>query len=124
MKKLIALFLFTLVISTSCKKSDDNTNSEIVGEWVSTESLADPGNGSGTWRSITDDQRTILVIKSNGKITGSTTYKSYKVIDGQTIELKAIDGDLFQRSYTIVGNQLTIMGGCIEACGLRYTKTK
>jgi hypothetical protein len=46
MKYFITLsFLFTLV---ACTKSSDN-NSSIIGRWKLTETLADPGDGSGTW---------------------------------------------------------------------------
>ncbi len=68
MKKTI-LFLFILGILTSCSK-EENENSvttELVGQWKLIEQLADPGDGSGTFKSI--DSQKIIEFSKNEIVT-------------------------------------------------------
>jgi hypothetical protein len=124
MKYFIALsFLFMLM---ACTKSSDKTSSSLVGRWKLTETLADPGDGSGTWMPATAD----YIIQFN---KDSTAYENpvnpyrninrYSVSSDSTLTLFYTNGTSSDFYFKIESNTLTIMGGCIEACGTRYKRT-
>ena len=117
----LSFFLITL----ACTKSADN-NSSIIGRWKLTETLADPGDGSGIWMPAT----TNYIIQFN---EDSTAYENpvnpyrnvnrYSVINDSTLTLFYSTGTSFSYHFKIESNTLTIMGGCIEACGTKYKRT-
>jgi hypothetical protein len=49
MKKVFLLAALICYV-TACKKDIQVKNSSIIGKWKLSESLADPGVGSGTWQ--------------------------------------------------------------------------
>ena len=124
MKYFITLsFLFILI---ACTKSSDKTSSSLIGRWKLTETLADPGDGSGKWMPAT----TNYIIQFN---EDSTAYENpvnpyrnvnrYSVINDSTLTLFYSNGTSFGYRFKIESNTLTIMGGCIEACGTKYKRT-
>ena len=117
----LSFFLITL----ACTKSADN-NSSIIGRWKLTETLADPGDGSGKWMPAT----TNYIIQFNEDSTASENpvnpYRNvnrYSVINDSTLTLFYSNGTSFSYYFKIESNTLTIMGGCIEACGTKYKRT-
>ena len=122
MKYFIALFLFALI---ACTKSSDKTSSSVIGRWKLTEALADPGDGSGRWMPATTE----YIIQFN---KDSTAYenpvnpyrnvKRYSVANDSTLTLFYSNGTSFNFYFKIESNTLTIMGGCIEACGTKYRR--
>jgi len=110
----------------ACTKSSDKTSSSLVGRWKLTETLADPGDGSGTWMPATAD----YIIQFN---KDSTAYENpvnpyrnvnrYSVSNDSTLTLFYSNGTSFNFYFKIESSTLTIMGGCIEACGTRYKRT-
>jgi hypothetical protein len=54
MKNLSLIFLFATITScsTTFNSPADLDTKEITGKWQLTESLADPGDGSGTWQTV------------------------------------------------------------------------
>ena len=124
MKYFITAFSF-FWITLACTKSADN-NSSIIGRWKLTETLADPGDGSGIWMPAT----TNYIIQFN---EDSTAYENpvnpyrnvnrYSVINDSTLTLFYSTGTSFSYHFKIESNTLTIMGGCIEACGTKYKRT-
>lgn len=67
MKKNI-LFLMTIGLLSSCSNDDQKkSETEVTGTWKLVEIMADPGDGSGTFRSVESDKT--IEFKSNGAIT-------------------------------------------------------
>ena len=122
MKYFIALFLFALI---ACTKSSDKTSSSVIGRWKLTETLADPGDGSGRWMPATTE----YIIQFN---KDSTAYENpvnpyrnvsrYSATNDSTLTLFYSNGTSFNFYFKIESNTLTIMGGCIEACGTKYRR--
>lgn len=122
MKNLHNLILVFIFLSlTACEKSGSDTT--ITGKWKLTETLADPGNGSGKWVSVKNSD-SYLLINADGTISGNyfTDFKQYRVIDDKEIEFIYQNGSKTTRKYNLNGNALEISGGCFEACGSRYKK--
>jgi len=122
MKNLHNLILVFIILSlTACEKS--GSDNLITGKWKLTETLADPGDGSGKWQSVSGS-KTYLILNSDGSITGSgdTSFKQYRIIDDRMIEFVFQNGTTTIRNYKLSGNSLEISGGCYEACGTRYKK--
>jgi hypothetical protein len=122
MKNLHNLILVFIILSlTACEKS--GSDNLITGKWKLTETLADPGDGSGKWQSVSGS-KTYLILNSDGSITGSgdTSFNQYRIIDDRMIEFVFQNGTTTIRNYKLSGNSLEISGGCYEACGTRYKK--
>jgi len=122
MKNLHNLILVFIILSlTACEKS--GTETSLTGKWKLTETLADPGDGSGKWVSVKNSD-SYLQINADGTISGNnfTNFKQYRVIDNQQIEFIYQNGTPTILSYKLSGNSLEISGGCFEACGSRYKK--
>jgi hypothetical protein len=115
------IFVFIILSLTACEKIGAETS--ITGKWKLIETLADPGDGSGKWKSYSGS-KSYLILNSDGSITGNsgTNFKQYRVIDNQQIEFLYQNGTPTILSYKLDGNALEISGGCIEACGSRYKK--
>ena len=115
------IFVFIILSLTACEKIGAETS--ITGKWKLIETLADPGDGSGKWKSYSGS-KSYLILNSDGSITGNsgTNYNKYRVIDDQKIEFTNLNGATNTHSYNLNGNALEISGGCIEACGSRYKK--
>lgn len=123
MKYFIALFFLCVMIA--CTKSSGKTSLSLIGRWKLTETLADPGNGSGTWMPATTD----YIIQFNNDSTASQipitpawNINRYSVTSDSTIILFYSNGTNQSLYFKIENNILTLMGGCIEACGSKYIK--
>lgn len=116
---LIIVFIFLSV--TACEKFRSDTS--LTGKWKLTETLADPGDGSGKWVSVKNSD-SYLQINADGTLSSNNfiNYKQYRVIDDQKIEFIYQNGMTTILNYKLNGNSLEIKGGCIEACGSRYKK--
>jgi hypothetical protein len=120
------ILLLVLFVLISCSKSSENSNkipASLIGRWNLTEYLADPGDGSGTWKHTeTEDYIEFTqdsTVLSNKPGTGDIT--RFGLPNDSTI-LFIYPTYNITNSYKIEGNQLTLMGGCIEACGSKYIK--
>lgn len=107
----------------SCDK-EEQMESSLYGKWQLTESLADPGNGSGEWKKAED--YLYIVLSENGDIeTNMGSMVSYSIVDSVHLEIVASDREeTFLYRYYLEGNQLTLNPPCIEACGMRFVKIK
>ncbi len=122
MKKLHNLILIFIILSlTACDKF--GSEASIIGKWKLNETLADPGDGSGKWQSVSGSKY-YLILNSDGSVTGDaiTDFKQYRIIDDRMIEFVFQNGTTTTRSYKLNNNILEISGGCYEACGSRYKK--
>lgn len=83
------LLLITVALLSSCS-NDEKSNSEtrLTGKWKLIEVLADPGNGSGTFKSV--ESNTTIEFKNNGIIETNTSLcnpYSDEMIDSGTYNL-------------------------------------
>ncbi len=106
-----------------CKKSSNVENSNLIGKWKLTESLADPGDGSGTWQMADPSNPQYLEFKNDGRLIFSPTgmYDSdhYQVSSDSTmIFLRGRES--FPMRYHLSENMLCLFPPCIEGCGLKY----
>ena len=116
-----ALLLF------SCTKSESGTNSKatLPGTWTLVETLADPGDGSGTWQPAATPLT--LTFAADGIITGDAfpQARRYEVLGNTTIKFIYADGTFINYNYVLTETTLSLSGGgCIEACGVRFSKSR
>ena len=80
MKKTI-LFLFTLGFLTSCSYNNDDipVSSEIVGKQKLVEQLSDPGDGSGTFKSVVSDKTIEFLVNGTIISNGTLCYMSTSI---------------------------------------------
>ncbi len=133
MKNLIFL-LFTTLLIGSCDTSDDPGNIldfEIEGTWRLTEVLADPGDGSGTFQSVSSSKT--ITFDANGGFTSNGTVCDLSITSmvntsGTYNSInQTINGNCSTTnspiSYDIIGSALEITYSCFEPCMTRYRKT-
>ena len=97
MKKII-LFLLTLSFLISCSTNNDDSleNIQLTGKWKLIEQLADPGDGSGIFKSIESDK--ILEFSSKGNVTSNVS-----LCDPYSDE-QISEGNYSMNDYTITTN--------------------
>jgi hypothetical protein len=118
-----SIFYLTLscIISVSCIScSDDLVQQDLLnGNWHLKEVLADPGNGSGTYRPVESDQ--VLRFFSNG-ILGSTESLCNNNETGGTYDSTRIfpSGCDYSMTYELIEETLYVYPPCIEPCGMKF----
>lgn len=129
MKKFLStMALFSALLIASCNKTADNAaNSTLTGKWILIETLADPGDGSGTWRPADPPNHFYLKFNANSTVesniyTGLGGLKEYSVLNDSTVNFTYAEGGSFNLRYKINSSVLTLTGGCIEACGSKFAK--
>jgi len=125
--KYAAFILLIAVIS--CSKStttEAKLSGSIIGKWIQTAYLADPGDGSGTWQPDNTGSAYIIFNEDSTAKSSGVPYfgelKFYHILSDSTLTLEYADGTIFPHMYKVEENTLTLTGGCIEACGSRYKK--
>ena len=127
MKKAILLLALFTAILFSCRKSETRGVAEhsITGKWRLAETLADPGDGSGTWKPVAAATQTFITFTSDGNIEGNAfpQARHYNVLNETTIRFTFSDGTFILYNYTLTPTTLVLSGGgCIEACGAKFIK--
>lgn len=133
MKKIVfPVVMIIAVFVMGCRKSSDTTNTNphsIIGKWILTESLTDPGDGSGTWQPADKPGFYYLVFGADSSSlqtnlsTGYGSATNYKLLSDSTLRFTFSNGSDRTFYYRLADAQLTITGGCIEACGSRFRKS-
>lgn len=127
--RLVIIYFLAIILLIACNKTSEtnNTKSSLIGRWLLTETLADPGDGSGKWLPVNSNDYHIQFNadssaedNNNGTMYGNLI--KYSLPSDSTLDLIYADGTTFRHYYKIDGNELTLMGGCIEACGSKYRK--
>ncbi|WP_052408566.1 lipocalin family protein [Nonlabens sp. Asnod3-H03] len=131
--KQILFTLIGIILLISCDSSDDAGNvltSDIVGTWQLTANLSDPGDGSGSFQSVSSNKTITFnadgTFTSNGDVcdmsitTSTNTNGTYNTTD-KTINANCGTTNL-PISYTIDNLTMDISYFCIEACQSRYRK--
>lgn len=129
MKKSILIILIIGII-LSCNKSDESSNLSVLeGRWKLIEILADPGNGSGVFQSVTSNKN--LVFDNNGNVTSngficdmsigtnSSSTGTYSLASG-TINSSSCSNLNIQ--FEINNSTLILTYPCIEPCKSKYIR--
>src|SRR5690606_23752383 len=130
MKRILLIFA-AIGLLTSCDKDKKFSNTELIGTWKLIEVLADPGDGSGTFRPLKSDKTITFeddgIISSNGNLCDMLgnpdhpTSGTYSISDMTFRSSDCSDPD-FDFSFKQDGNILTIYYPCIEPCIAKYKK--
>src|SRR6266540_1811392 len=130
MKKVLLILTITGVVS-ACSKNDDNKTTDLTGTWKLTEVLADPGDGSGTFHSVSSEKTIEFqsngTVASNGSIcdlsveSGSSSSGTYSLSDS-TINSPNCPATPLKIRFHKKGTTLTISYPCDEACIAKYIK--
>lgn len=129
MKKLLiaTVYLSACLLCTCAKSSDTAAGNSITGKWILTETLADPGNGSGQWKPAAMPGYYYAQFNADSSFegnsyTGTGAIKRYSLQRNNMLHLIDSNGRDYTYSYTLVSTSLTITGACIEACGSKFTR--
>ncbi|WP_405376684.1 hypothetical protein [Nonlabens sp. Asnod3-A02] len=126
--KKILIILTIAIAFISCNNDDGNdsiTPLSIVGNWNLTATLADPGDGSGTFQPASGKSLNFTdqgVVNCNvsfcfGSLTQATSTGTYDVMT-TTIDVENCIG-----TYIFIdANTIEISHLCIEPCGERYVR--
>jgi hypothetical protein len=128
MNKFIVI-LFSTVVLISCNKSD-NKNSDLIGKWKLKEVLSDPGDGSGSFHSVSSEK--VIEFHSNGTVTSNGAICSMAIesnsassgtylLPDSTIN-SANCSTASKIKFHKKGSTLTLNYTCDEACAAKYTK--
>ncbi|KAA8486838.1 hypothetical protein BDE36_1088 [Arcticibacter tournemirensis] len=134
--KTLSYVLLTLisVITLSCERGDGPDGLDrtaLLGKWRLSESLADPGDGSGRWKPVDEEySKKIVEFKRNGKLGGTAfgDLNQYVIKDSVTITFLKANKKEQEYWYSIKDDTLA-MGPtwpthCLEPCGMRFVKVK
>lgn len=130
-------FFFVLVtISMLLSCSEDNSRksetNEFLGKWKMTETLIDPGDGSGTYVPVSGEY--FLEFFPNGTVgtnymlctlsgTNTGSYTSLYFADEQYIQSQTCNANQdFQIYYQMEGENLILNYPCIEACQVKFIR--
>jgi hypothetical protein len=131
-KIFLGIVFLSVTVFSNCNKtsrSPADNNSSIVGKWILIQTLVDPGDGSGTWMQANVPNHYFMQFNADNKtiesniISGSGNLDQYKIINDSTVNLIYSDNDTVRYNYKIDNSSLTLMGGCYEACGLKFTRS-
>lgn len=131
MKRLLIIILVLGAIA-SCKKTDENKNTDLIGKWKMTEVLMDPGDGSGTFHSVSSNKyiefRADGTVFSNGSLVSNSTETAeadsgrYSLVDSTFTSYRIFIDLPLTMHFACEGSVLTISYPCIEPCGAKFRK--
>lgn len=117
------IILCLAILAIGCSKNLVKTKTSFVGKWKLTESLIDPGDGSGKWTAPAEN--TVIEFTSGGLIKYNTGESdNYKIINDSLMQVSSSSSSTINYSYKMDGNKLFMRPPCIEACGERYIRLK
>lgn len=128
------LAILAILIIAACSKENNEiidvlANPEVlVGKWKLSETLSDPGDGSGKWTKASG-KSSYIEFKANGELGSYGDYQTYAVKDSSILKFTEADGLKYQNySYELKDGKLSMSPAgpiwCIEACGARYIKVE
>lgn len=132
MKNRIVLMAL-LGIVCACTKSDSSpVKSTLVGSWKLSEILADPGNGSGTFRAVTSNKTITFDNKGNVGCNGvicdmfndastKASIGTYSVIDATITSADCANTKI---NYVLKNDTVILIYPCIEACKAKYIRLR
>lgn len=126
MKK-FSILASTLLFLFSCDSDEELMFSDIIGTWRLTETLVDPGDGSGTFEPIESDK--MVSFTADGEMSSNGNFCNSPVINGSGIYSLSDSTITVECSQTITlhfdltSESLIIFKHCIEPCAEKYVKT-
>jgi hypothetical protein len=129
MRKILIVF-FSVGTVISCAKKD-NIDSDLTGKWRLIEVLADPGDGSGTFHSVSSQK--IIEFHSDGTVTSNGSICDMSIesnnpsigiysLSDSTINSSNCDNSGMKIRFMMTGPSLIINYPCDEACQAKYLK--
>ena len=119
----IALLSVCIAVSIAACKRSTPEHSSLVGKWKLTATLADPGDGSGKWQTVSPLTPSYVEFKGDGTLSYTPSSQNgggrYLLTSDSTFTL-ITDTDSLREFYRIQGATLTITPPCYEPCGERY----
>ncbi|MBO9673632.1 MAG: hypothetical protein J7577_09310 [Sphingobacteriaceae bacterium] len=131
MKKIFLLILATAgLLYISCKKSEHNNDGpgEVYGKWKLTETMFDPGDGSGKYKKVTGEAKYLILSKSAdkaGKFEGDALPDlfSFRILDSVKMEVYSNTYKMpLTYYYKVSAKSLELNPPCIEGCGYRFVR--
>ena len=130
-KSMNNILLLLLVVVAGLTPSCSKTNSNLIGRWKLVETLADPGDGSGTFRRVSSNKT--LEFHSDGKLTSNGEICSISNETGSpstgrfSLADSTIVGDNCRDLYRKItfekhGKILILNFPCIEPCRAKFKK--
>jgi len=121
-KSILTFFTLAMVFASACGVKKDSAG--LAGRWVLTQSLSDPGDGSGKWE--TSSEKSLIEFKADGTVSSDrfAEFKAYRISDSTHIEFAQTDGQFIRYRYKVSGNLLEINPPCREACGFRFRRSR
>lgn len=120
---LILFLSISSICLSSCKK-DSEVQGAIYGKWKLTETLADPGDGSGIYRKVTGKSK-YITFQHDGKLSGDALGDLYafEIVDETTLKVYTQNyvSPMTYR-YQVTGKQLVLNPPCIEPCGFKFER--
>lgn len=136
MKQLIKyLFLSLIIFSCSEDNSRESETSEFLGKWKLTQTLFDPGDGSGVYVDVDSNDNREIEFLSNGNVISNYALcfenPDQPLIDNFSAPYFADDdyilpNDCFPEGYNIEyrlqGENLILSYPCIEGCLYKFVR--
>lgn len=124
MKNTLFIILAAMsILYASCKKNNDGPG-EVYGKWKLTETMQDPGDGSGKYIKATGAEKYITLEKS-GKFDGDAIPEllTFKILDSVKMEVTSTAQNRpYIYYYKVSASSLTLNPPCIEGCGFRFVR--
>jgi hypothetical protein len=126
MKKILLILLAAAsIIYVSCKKTDNNDGpGEVYGKWKLTETMQDPGDGSGKYIKVSGDAK-YLTLNKSGKFEGDALPDlfSFRILDSVKMEVSSNTYKMpMTYYYKVSAKSLQLNPPCIEGCGYRFER--
>ena len=127
-KTFALLLFFATSIAAACSTQNTKiTAPTLVGKWQLTETLSDPGDGSGKWMPAEKGNVQVVAFGKDGSVSGNAMPETshYAITDSIHLALTQ-QGNVapITYRYKITQNTLTLNPPCREACGMRYIRVK
>ncbi len=123
--------LYVMILTAFCSCKKNRTENALVGKWLLTETLADPGDGSGTFQAVNSSKTLTFngdgTVTSNGSIcllsieSNTSSSGTYSTGDS-TITSSDCTNSPLALTYELDGSTLIINYPCIEACKGKFEK--
>lgn len=117
-----------LFIIAACSNDDDANSPDLLGTWVLTETLVDPGDGSGTFQPA--ESYRVVTFNDNGTYTASESFCNFYfdygtgAINGSYTNINIIcdTGVSVEMPYVVENGALIISYPCNEICKAKYQR--
>jgi len=127
-KFILGWLLATLIFS--CNKGSNHPTddkSSLLGKWILVETLQDPGDGSGKWTAVDQQNYYYLRLNTDSTVetncfTGLGGAKKFRAVNDSVINFIYANGQTMINRYLLDNSSLTVTGGCYEPCGSKFVR--